>query len=168
MDWFRLVLLATFFAILPAIYLKPQSQPHITNPDIINLSAESCGNPCVIHRSNGGFVSNFIQEGLRILEEDRLLIINGRCASACTILADMLRPNNVCVTENARLEFHNGYVSQNGRFLYRVELYHHYNKDMIKWAISKGGFPGFTEHDHSTLSMSQSDMAKFFRTCSNQ
>ena len=60
---------------------------------------------CVVHDNPGGEISVFQSAARELVAEGKHLVIDGRCASACVVLADMAR-SNTCITQNARIEVH--------------------------------------------------------------
>lgn len=66
-----------------------------------------CGSPCIIETSPGGVIDLFAAEGRQLVADHTPVIVDGICASACTILVDIAR-ENVCITRNAVLAYHKG------------------------------------------------------------
>lgn len=114
-----------------------------------NAIAVRCGKPCVIQYSPGGVIDVFRKQALRFKNSKTWVIIDGPCASACTLLADDVRPR-VCITSRAVFLFHKGMVvDQDGRIYRRFDI--QYSPDLQQWINSKGGLPadGFLVLDNT-------------------
>lgn len=68
------------------------------------LSATATASVTILF-DGGGLVHEYQQAAKNALEQNIQIKIDGRCYSACTILADQARPN-VCITPNARFFIH--------------------------------------------------------------
>lgn len=71
-------------------------------------------------------------------------MIDGLCASACTIVLSTIPRDRICVTSNATLGFHAAYdFAGNGRTVTNPEatqmLYTHYPRQVRRWIASRGG-----------------------------
>lgn len=118
----------------------------------------------VVAGNPGGSVDGFIAAARRIKRGGGGLIIDGPCASACTLAADLARPN-VCVTRRAVLQFHKWYRRDRHGVVRRGDPSSEYSADIAGWVNSHGGFPGETVEDASTLDMSAAEAARFFPAC---
>lgn len=79
------------------------------------------------------------------------LVIDGLCASACMVMADRARAQT-CITARARFGYHR--TSYNNPLPLR--------NDLMKWIISRGGFPSFT----GTMAfMTYQAARQFWRSC---
>jgi hypothetical protein len=65
---------------------------------------------CTIQHNDGGDITVFQQAAREVLREGKRLVIDGYCASACVILADIARANT-CITGNAALAVHQSFTS---------------------------------------------------------
>ena len=64
----------------------------------------------VITSDGGGSITEFEQRYATFKASDELVIIDGDCASACTLVLNIMPRERVCVTPRAKLGFHNAYV----------------------------------------------------------
>lgn len=80
---------------------RDQADPGMGWPPI------QCSTPCVIKESEGGVIDYFVAFAKELKARGTPVIVDGVCASACTILVDIDRAN-VCITPNALLEYHMG------------------------------------------------------------
>lgn len=68
------------------------------------------GETCVISSNPGGNVRQFLAAASEVLRgAKRMIVIDGTCASACVIFADVAR-ERVCITRKARFAFHKATV----------------------------------------------------------
>jgi hypothetical protein len=110
--------------------------------------------PCVINHNNGGYAFLFLWAALTAKRNKRLLVINGDCLSACTILADNARPY-VQITQKARFWFHQGTSPLNGKKSnLGAPLY---SADILQWIHQNGGLP-----EAGWLEMSNDKARKFW------
>ena len=71
-------------------------------------------------------------------------MIDGLCASACTLVLSAVPPDKICVTPRARLGFHAAYdFGSNGRTITNPEatmmLYSMYPTPVQRWISARGG-----------------------------
>jgi hypothetical protein len=110
--------------------------------DVIG-STFSCGEPCIIENSPGGYLDRFERAAKAVHRgERRQIVIDGRCASACALFADLARPH-VCITERAMLAFHKGSGGNldltEGLVTFRFDPPQ--SKDIKQWVEQRGGYP---------------------------
>lgn len=128
-------------------------------------SQADCPVACVVVSNPGGLVDAFRRAALQMKLEGRRLVIDGDCASACTMAADLARPR-VCITKRAVLRFHRAYeYDAKGRFLRRSDPSGYYSPDIVAWVKERGGFPGSTEKDNALLDMPFSEAKAMFPVC---
>ena len=70
------------------------------------LSAPSANATIVISSDRGGLVSDYAARFLSARNSDELVVIDGPCLSACTLVVGMVPRDNVCATPKAVLGFH--------------------------------------------------------------
>jgi hypothetical protein len=61
----------------------------------------------------GGRLIEYIEKYYQWRSLEASVVIDGMCISACTLIVGILKPEKVCVTENARLAFHSARYSAN-------------------------------------------------------
>ena len=92
----------------------------------------------------GGRIGTYVDryQGLRTSGET--VIIDGLCASACTIVLGAIAPDKICVTSHAELGFHAAWdFGANGRAVTNAEatqmLYSMYPSPVKRWISARGG-----------------------------
>ena len=92
----------------------------------------------------GGRIGTYVDkyQGLRTSGED--VIIDGLCASACTIVLGAVSHDKICVTSHATLGFHAAWdFGTNGRAITNAEatqmLYSMYPTAVRRWISQRGG-----------------------------
>lgn len=92
----------------------------------------------------GGRIGTYVDryQGLRTSGET--VIIDGLCASACTIVLGAIAPDKICVTSHAELGFHAAWdFGANGRAVTNIEathmLYSMYPQAVKRWISARGG-----------------------------
>lgn len=117
-----------------------------------------CGTPCVINFSPGGYMTDFEIASIIInYWPDQMLLINGPCYSACTLLAD-LSFDKICITDNAEFYYHMATASLHWDFI----PYGH-SKYVLAWVAARGGFPPTV--GGRTLRMDREEAGKHWRPC---
>src|SRR3989344_4450319 len=117
---------------------------------------------CVVTYNGGGGLGVFTHAAEVIRKERRWVVIDGRCMSACTILADEAR-NRVCITKRATFEFHAGSVNFLGFRLENVEFDLPYSQPIARWVKSRGGLP--SAKSGKFLVMRYGEARRFWQTC---
>jgi hypothetical protein len=97
-----------------------------------------------IGEDRGGRIGTYVDryQGLRSSGES--VIIDGLCASACTIVLGAVAHDKICVTSNANLGFHAAWdFGSNGRAVTNPEatqmLYSMYPTPVRRWIAQRGG-----------------------------
>ena len=119
---------------------------------------------CVVTYNGGGGLGVFTHAAELIRKERRWVVIDGRCISACTILADKAR-DRVCITHRATLEFHSGRVTILGIIpLPHTDVYAlPYSPPIVRWINGKGGMPSADTGE--LLVMNYREASRFWPTC---
>ena len=64
----------------------------------------------------GGQIGSYITKFQRLRSSGQSVVIDGLCASACTLVLSTIPHNKICVTSRATLAFHSAYdFGSNGR-----------------------------------------------------
>ena len=129
--------------------------------DAVSDALGCTGDPCVVRNSLGGELGSFKAAAREIKRTGRRVVIDGPCASACAIMADMAR-SNVCVTSRAKFGFHKGYVvAVSGGKMYLLKRFNpSHSKDIARWVSKSGGFPS-----KGMRVMSNGSARKFWKKC---
>ncbi len=115
------------------------------------LQARCSRNVCTIKDNPGGDIQVFQAAAQEVINEGKFLIIDGFCASACVILADLAR-NNTCLTASAQMAVHKASVIEVtgtsrvegrevpvGKLLRREDPPQ--SADIDRWIKTHGGYP---------------------------
>lgn len=100
--------------------------------------------PLVVHNDPGGDIDWRNRHIRTLLRHGRSAIIDGWCASACTMYL-YLPPGRVCVTSRSKLLFHDARFMAPGNPIDMrgtAELYRRYPAPVRQWLASKGARPG--------------------------
>jgi len=97
-----------------------------------------------IEDDHGGQIGTYITKFERLRSSGQSVVIDGLCASACTLVLSAVPPNKICVTSRARLGFHAAYdFGMNGRMTTNPEatmmLYSMYPTQVRRWISARGG-----------------------------
>lgn len=100
---------------------------------------------CVVQYNPGGELEDFV-DAVRVFNKNKgVLVVDGLCASGCTITADQLRlTNQVCITKNARFVFHRGITDievRNVSLNLSNIFVPSYLLDLREWFAAQGGLP---------------------------
>jgi hypothetical protein len=92
----------------------------------------------------GGMIGNYLNKFQRLRSSGESVIIDGLCASACTLVLGAVPRDKICVTPRARLGFHAAYdFGVNGRTITNPEatemLYSAYPTSVRRWIDARGG-----------------------------
>jgi hypothetical protein len=111
-----------------------------------------CGrSTCTIRDNPGGDIAVFQAAAQEVLDERKHLVIDGFCASACVVLADLARANT-CITSDAQFAVHkasvievtgqtivDGHEVPVGRLIRRENPPQ--SPDIDRWIRMHGGYP---------------------------
>jgi hypothetical protein len=126
---------------------------------------------CTVRHNPGGDIELFKRAASELVTEGKHLVIDGVCASACVILADIAR-RNTCLTPSAKMQVHQAMVvrftdravGSGGRNpvaeLVRREDPPH-SPDIDRWVRSHGGYPA-----KGVMQIPLSQARKFWAACS--
>jgi hypothetical protein len=97
-----------------------------------------------ITNDRGGQIGSYVIKYQRLASAGESVVIDGLCASACTIVLSELPHDKICVTSRATLGFHAAWnFGLNGRIFTDPEatlmLYSAYPMPVRRWIAQKGG-----------------------------
>jgi len=97
-----------------------------------------------IARDAGGRIETYVGKYQGVRSSGERVIIDGFCASACTIVLGAVPHDRICVTSHANLGFHAAWdFGANGRAVTNSEatqmLYLMYPSAVKKWIAQRGG-----------------------------
>jgi hypothetical protein len=92
----------------------------------------------------GGMIGNYLDKFHRLRSSGESVVIDGLCASACTLVLAAVPHDKICVTPRASLGFHAAYdFGANGRTVTNPEatemLYANYPTPVRRWIDARGG-----------------------------
>ena len=92
----------------------------------------------------GGRIGTYVDKYQGLRTSGETVIIDGLCASACTIVLGAVPHDRICVTSHANLGFHAAWdFGANGRAITNAEatqmLYSMYPPPVRKWIAARGG-----------------------------
>jgi hypothetical protein len=97
-----------------------------------------------ISNDRGGRIATYVIKYQRLASSGESVIIDGLCASACTIVLGELPRNKICLTSRATLGFHAAWnYGPDGRTFTDPEatlmLYSTYPAPVRRWITRRGG-----------------------------
>jgi len=97
-----------------------------------------------ISGDRGGRIQTYVDKFQSLRTSGEAVIIDGLCASACTIVLGAVSHDNICVTPRATLGFHAAYdLGTNRRSITNPEatrqLYLMYPMSVQSWIAARGG-----------------------------
>jgi hypothetical protein len=96
-----------------------------------------------IYDDGGGQIGDYLNKYHALRKKGERVVIDGTCASACTMLLGVIPRDRICVTPRAVLAFHSAWtptsegeqISSAGNYY----LWSNYPADVRKWIIQHGG-----------------------------
>jgi hypothetical protein len=112
----------------------------------------------------GGRIGTYVDKYQGVRSSGEMVIIDGFCASACTIVLGTVPHEKICVTSRARLGFHAAWHSgARGRKITNPEatrtLYSMYPVEVRRWIDQRGGL---TPH---MIFLSGRELTAMYRPC---
>jgi hypothetical protein len=97
-----------------------------------------------IAEDRGGRIGTYVDKYQDLRNSGEQVIIDGLCASACTIVLGAVPHDRICVTSHANLGFHAAWdFGSNGRAITNPEatqmLYSMYPSSVRRWIAARGG-----------------------------
>ncbi|HEY0329030.1 MAG TPA: hypothetical protein VGC77_07995 [Rhodopseudomonas sp.] len=97
-----------------------------------------------IAEDRGGRIGTYVDKYQDLRSSGETVIIDGLCASACTIVLGAVPHDKICVTSRATLGFHAAWdLGSNGRAVTNPEatqmLYSMYPSQVRRWIAQRGG-----------------------------
>jgi hypothetical protein len=117
-----------------------------------------------IVEDGGGRMAAYVDKYQGVRGSGEMVIIDGYCASACTIVLGAVPHDKICVTSRARLGFHAAWdPGSNGRRITNPEatqtLYSMYPFEVRHWIDQRGGL---TPH---MIFLSGRELTAMYRPC---
>lgn len=97
-----------------------------------------------IANDRGGLIQRYLDRYDQLKDTGQTVVIDGLCASACTIVLSKIPSNRICVTERAALAFHAAWdLGPRGRHITNQEatrtMYLMYPAPVRNWVSTQGG-----------------------------
>jgi hypothetical protein len=97
----------------------------------------------------GGQIGRYVDRYEKLRASGHAIVIDGLCASACTIVLGTIPYNKICVTPNAEFAFHAAWdLGRRGRVIPNPEatreLFSMYPSQVQRWIASRGGLSART------------------------
>jgi hypothetical protein len=112
---------------------------------VVLLAGVAASNAVVrIADDRGGRIGTYVDKYQGLRSSGETVIIDGLCASACTIVLGAIPRDKICVTSHAMLGFHAAWdFGANGRAITNPEatqmLYSMYPSPVRRWITARGG-----------------------------
>ena len=131
---------------------------------VATFLATTCQAAIRIGDDLGGPLGNYILRFSNISRSGEMVIIHGRCYSACTIVIGLIAPGKICVTPRAVLGFHAALApDQLGRLVIDPDatrlMYGMYPKPIQDWLKFNGGL------ERRMIYLGGADLAKMYAHC---
>jgi hypothetical protein len=118
-----------------------------------------------ISDDHGGQIGKYLTKYKALRASGERVVIDGTCASACTMILGVIPRNRICVTPRAVLEFHSAWnptsegnqVSSAGN----QYLWSNYPSDVRKWISQHGGL------GLQIIYLRGAELAAMYPTCGN-
>jgi hypothetical protein len=110
---------------------------------LLTMNVSSASATVRISDDRGGQIGDYLAKYRALRENGEQVMIDGTCASACTMLLGVIPRNRICVTPRAVLAFHSAWtptsegeqISSAGNYY----LWSNYPPTVRKWIIQHGG-----------------------------
>jgi hypothetical protein len=131
---------------------------------LLILKVSDASSAVRITNDRGGLIAAYIVKYQRLASSGESVIIDGLCASACTMVLSALPRDKICVTSRATLGFHAAWnYGANGRALSDPEatlmLYSTYPTPVRRWIARRGGLTP------RTIFLSGRSLQEMYRPC---
>jgi hypothetical protein len=112
----------------------------------------------------GGRIETYVDKYQGVRSSGEMVIIDGFCASACTIVLGSVSHDKICVTARAKLGFHAAWdFGSNGRRITNPQatqtLYSMYPSEVRRWIDQRGGLTP------RMVFLSGRELAAMYRPC---
>lgn len=112
----------------------------------------------------GGQIGQYLDKYSQLRASGQAVMIDGLCASACTIVLAAIAHDKICVTSNATLGFHAAFdFAGNGRTVTNPEathmLYSGYPSQVRRWISRRGGLT------HRMIFLRGKQLQAMYRPC---
>ena len=118
----------------------------------------------VITSDIGGRIGNYVETYQRARQTGELVVIDGVCLSACTLVLGIVPPDRICITRRATLGFHAAWLpGPRGRPVRSAAgtqaLWEYYPPNVRRWIEARGGL------SQKMLYLRGSELAAMYPQC---
>jgi len=111
---------------------------------VLTLLISPASAQVVISEDRGGRIGEYIDKWQRLADSKESVMIDGLCASACTLVVGAIPPSRICATKRARLGFHAAWnAGPNGTAIVNPDatsiLMMNYPPALQRWIRHHGG-----------------------------
>ena len=134
----------------------------LTSPGFANSETRFVSNAPSVHvisDDRGGSIARYAQDVMRLRGQNKLVVFNGQCASACTMFL-ALGNNRTCIAPGASFVFHSAHGASRAQNQWGTDyMYRHYPAWVRDWLGRNGGM------SDRLLRMDYAYAAQFMRPC---
>jgi hypothetical protein len=117
----------------------------------------------------GGVVDDYITKFIAIRQAGGMVVIDGPCISACTLLTGLIERDNVCVTKRASLAFHAAYsvqrLTREREFSFdATQIMWHIYPPVVQDFLKAKGWDGTKDQD-TLVFMTYGDLLTIYQEC---
>src|SRR4051812_4260985 len=111
---------------------------------LLGTFAQNANATLLITSDIGGRIGQYVQTYQNARQSGELVVIDGTCLSACTLVLGIVPPDRICITRRATLGFHAAWLPGPGgrpvRSLAGTQaLWEYYPAQVKRWITSRGG-----------------------------
>ena len=133
-------------------------------PMLLLAQAEASHALVRITNDRGGQIGRYVDRYEKLRASGQAIVIDGLCASACTIVLGTVPHDKICVTPNAEFGFHAAWdFGKRGRVIPNPEatkeLFSMYPSQVRRWIASRGGLSA------RTIFLRGRQLAAMYRAC---
>ena len=131
---------------------------------VLMMCTQSVTATVTINNDSGGHIGTYINRYKALRMSGDRVVVDGTCASACSMLLGVIPRNRICVTPSAVFEFHTAWdLSSTGEQVPNAAgnriLWSNYPADIRSWIEHHGGLGA------QIISLSGATLARMFSTC---
>jgi hypothetical protein len=132
---------------------------------LLMISTASATATVKISDDHGGQIGKYLAKYRALRASGERVVIDGTCASACTMILGIIPRNRICVTSRAVLEFHAAWnPTSEGNQLSSAGnqyLWSNYPSDVRNWISRHGGL------GQDIIYLRGAELAAMYPSCSN-
>ena len=131
---------------------------------LLALFPQSASAMLVITSDAGGRIGKYVQTYQNAKHSGELVVIDGVCLSACTLVLGIVPADRICITKRATIGFHAAWLpGPSGRRVHSAAgtqaLWEYYPANVRQWITSRGGL------SQKMLYLRGSELAAMYPQC---